>query len=197
MIGSKKYLGSLLLIVLSAAGLAVCGFVFFRTAGTEFFDRGGRLPVYDNAPGFTLTERSGRPLTQSALEGKVWVADFIFTRCMGPCPFMSLRAQEILAKVPGFTMVSFTSDPAYDTPEVLARYADRYKADPDRWLFLTGPKEEMSRIAKEFKFGGIDAPDMHSTRFILVDQQGQVRGYYDSNDPEHLARLKRDIRSLN
>lgn len=184
------------LIALLAVFAVLCGVIGWRLNALGYFQKGGHLPVLAAAPAFQLTERSGRTLTNQDLEGKPWVASFIFTRCGGPCPLMSLRTQELTREAPGITAVSFTSDPGYDSPEVLARYADRHKADKDRWLFVTGPMAEMSRIAKEFNFGGIDQPDLHSTRFALVDDRGQVRGYYRSDDPEHLARLRRDIRSL-
>lgn len=196
MSASKKSKNPLFPILLVAALAVILGAMFYRLETMGYFGKGGHLPDYGAAPDFSLTERDGQPFGRTDLNGKVWIASFIFTRCPGPCPFMSLRTQELLGKVKGLTAVSFTSDPGYDTPEVLAGYAKKYKADADRWLFLTGAKEEMSRIAKEFKFGGMDVPDMHSTRFVLVDSKGLVRGYYDSNDPEHLARLTKDAREL-
>ncbi len=190
----KKTINPILGLVLVMA--VVNGVIAYRLYTMGYFNKGGQLPVMGTAPEFKLTERNGKDIERSGLDGRVWVADFIFTRCPGPCPMMSLRAQELTRALPDLTMVSFTSDPEFDTPEVLAKYAVQYKANPKQWLFLTGPKNEMSRIAKEFKFGGIDQPDMHSTRFVLVDGKAQVRGYYDSNDPEALARLKRDAKSL-
>ncbi len=190
----KKNIHPVLGLVLVFAVLN--GIILYRLNAMGYFSKGGHLSAIAPAPSFELTERSGRTLKSGDLAGKLWVGNFIFTRCAGPCPLMSLRAQELVREVPGVTVVSFTSDPTYDTPEVLAKYAESYKADAERWLFATGPMTEMSRIAKEFKFGGIDQPDLHSTRFVLVDGKGQVRGYYDSNDPESLARLERDIKSL-
>jgi protein SCO1/2 len=190
----KKHIHPVLGLVLVFAVLN--GIILYRLYSMGYFNKGGHLSAIAPAAAFELTERGGRTLTNADLAGKVWVGSFIFTRCGGPCPMMSLRTQELVRKVPGVTAVSFTSDPAFDTPEVLSKYAQNYKADAEQWLFLTGPMTEMSRIAKEFKFGGIDQPDLHSTRFVLVDGKGQVRGYYDSNDPEHLARLERDAKSL-
>jgi protein SCO1/2 len=190
----KKNIHPVLGLVLVFAVLN--GIILYRLNSMGYFGKGGHLSAIAPAPAFELNERGGRTIKSGDLAGKVWVGNFIFTRCAGPCPLMSVRAQELVRKLPGVTVVSFTSDPSYDTPEILAKYADRYKADADRWLFLTGPMAEMSRIAKEFKFGGIDQPDLHSTRFVLVDGKGQVRGYYDSNDPESLVRLERDAKSL-
>ncbi len=186
-------------VPIAAVLIAFCalgGLMLHRLSEMGYLEKGGSIPVYENAPEFKLTERSGAAVSLEDLKGRVWVANYIFTRCMGPCPFMSMRAKELLAGSPGLTVVSFSSDPEYDSPEVLSRYAERYQADPERWLFLTGPKEEIGRTASGFKFAAIDKPDLHSTRFFLVDREARVRGYYSSNDPDDLARLKRDVRSL-
>lgn len=190
----KKHIHPALGLLLVFAALN--GIIAYRLYAMGYFSKGGHLPAFDAAPAFDLTERTGQRLTNAALEGRVWVGSFIFTRCGGPCPLMSLKTQALLRELPDLAAVSFTSDPDYDSPEVLRTYARNYQAPADRWFFMTGPKEELGRIAKEFKFGGIDQPDLHSTRFALVDKKGVIRGYYDSNDPEHLARLKRDARSL-
>lgn len=196
MADSKKSPNLLPVVALAAALAVIGGLMLFRLNAMGYFSKAGHLPEFGTVPEFKLTERSGRDIERAGLDGRVWAANFIFTRCPGPCPMMSVRAQELTRALPDLTMVSFTSDPEFDTPEVLAKYAVKYKANPKQWLFLTGPKAEMSRIAKEFKFGGIDQPDMHSTRFVLVDGKAQIRGYYDSNDPEALARLRRDAQAL-
>ncbi len=143
-------------------------------------------PVRD----FTLTERSGRKIRKADLLGKVWVADFVFTRCTGPCPKVTLtmqRLQEELASVPNFRLVTFTVDPEHDQPEELKRYADAFGADPDRWLFLTGPAsyiydimEKGFRLPRPIRPSGKSLPEVeHSTRLVLVDEKGHIRGYFD------------------
>jgi protein SCO1/2 len=97
--------------------------------------------------------------------------------------------------------VSFSVDPERDTPAVLAEYARGYSADGERWYFLTGDKAAIFKLAKEsFHVGAADGdatdPVMHSTRFVLVDRTGKIRGYYDSNDPAQLAALSRDAATL-
>src|SRR5713226_1613387 len=110
-------------------------------------------PVAD----FSLQERSGQTVRGSDLAGKVWVAAFIFTRCAGPCSQVSgtmARLQNDLAGHEGVVQVSFTVDPEYDTPKVLHDYADRFGADPERWLFLTGPRDQLySLVRKSFHLG--------------------------------------------
>ncbi len=154
------------------------------------------LPSYGAAPGFSLTERSGSRVSLSDLNGKVWVATFIFTRCAGQCPLMSRAMSRFQSQVKDLRLVSFSVDPDYDTPAVLADYAKNYQADPNRWLFLTGDKETLNEVAKGFHVTGLGDPMFHSVSFALVDQKGQIRGYYDSNDTEKMKQLYRDIHLL-
>ena len=168
----------------------------YKLCDMGYFGKAGSMPVYGEVPPFTLTEKSGASLNSLDLKGKLWVADFMFTRCAGQCPMMSLKMKGLAKQFPKATFVSFTSDPEYDTPEVLATYASWYKADPKQWLFLTGEKEEISKIAQGLKFSRLDSPDMHSNYFVLVDAKEQVRGYYDVNDKDAMNKLKTDIKKL-
>ncbi len=155
-------------------------------------------------PDFSFIERSGQALSRKDLLGRVWIADFIFTSCAGPCPQMSRHMRSLqtdLADLKSLRLVSFSVDPERDTPEVLGRYGERYDADPQRWLFLTGPMDQVYDIAiKGFKITVEAAREnnqiIHDTRFILVDAEGVIRGYYDSNSTEELERLRRDASAL-
>jgi cytochrome oxidase Cu insertion factor (SCO1/SenC/PrrC family) len=122
-----------------------------------------RLPVYGALPDFALVERSGRPVRRSDLEGKLWVASFIFTNCADECPPMTAemaRLQADVAAVEDIRLVSITVDPERDTPAVLSRYAERFTANPERWLFLTGDKEAIYRLAREgFHLGIVEATE--------------------------------------
>ncbi|MGE5645680.1 MAG: SCO family protein [Acidobacteriota bacterium] len=176
--------------LVAAAGLAVL-------AGCS---RPPQLPVYGEIPRFTLTSQSGGTFDSKSLAGKIWVADFMFTRCMGPCPRMTSQMHSIQKKtadVAGVRFVSFTIDPEYDTPPVLAAYAKRFRADPERWFFLTGAVPTLQNLNRNaFKLGDIDGSMMHSTRFVLVDRVGRVRGYYRTEEGESLDPLIAGIRSL-
>lgn len=163
------------------------------------------LPRIAPAPAFELTERSGQAISNKDLEGNVWVADFIFTTCAGPCPELTLRmhsVQESLEDLDGVKLVTFTVDPTYDSPEVLSKYAKRYHADPQKWLFLTGDDEPaiQSMIRDGFLQTVIpaehDGPIIHSTYFVLVDRAGRIRGFYQGLEPETKPRLVRDIKTL-
>lgn len=161
--------------------------------------QGERIP----SPSFVLIDQEGRPFNSSALKGRVWIADFIFTSCAGTCPGMSAKMTLLQQRLPAeIPLISISVDPKRDTPLVLAEYARRYGAKLGRWFFLTGPEEEIRRVAQQgfllsvAEGGGPEEPIVHSVRFVLVDREGEIRGYYDSNDPAQLKELIRDAGTL-
>jgi protein SCO1 len=162
-------------------------------------------------PDFKLTERSGRTVTREDLAGHFWIADFIFTRCTGVCPVLGARMASLaksLRSVPQaeeLRFVSFSVDPEWDTPEVLSRYATGLGNVDSRWLFLTGPHDELYRLIGEgFHLSVAQAPPdaaageliTHSNRFVLVDPAGRIRAYYHGDDEESMTRLVRDLEKL-
>jgi len=156
-----------------------------------------RLQRYGNAASFDLTERSGAKISKSDLDGRVWVVDFFFTSCSGLCLSMSKSMQGLQDKFKGddrVRFVSITCDPKRDTLDVLREYAGRYGADPEQWLFLRGEDAEVQGLARDFKLSleGV----VHSDRFVLVDQNQIVRGFYKGTDPKAVAELEEDIATL-
>ncbi|NOY27191.1 MAG: SCO family protein [Oligoflexia bacterium] len=167
------------------------------------------LDRFDPLPGFSLTDQQGATLTSLDLRGKVVLIDFIFTRCPDQCPLLTSKAAALQRALPDrpfggvpIDLVSITVDPAYDKPAVLAEYADRYGADPSRWHFLTGDPDAIHQVITDLQqvadktgeTGGV--PKIaHSERFLLIDAQGVVRGFYDS-DEDGLQRLRQDALSL-
>jgi protein SCO1/2 len=152
------------------------------------------LPVIGPVADFTLTDQRGEPVSLDHLRGRVWVADIIFTRCAGPCPEMTRKMKELqtaLASDSEVRLITLTTDADYDTPEVLARYADRYGAEESRWTFLTGDKVAIANLAIDsLKLTVVekkpeertDPSDLfvHSTLFVVVDKQGRLRGAFES-----------------
>ena len=142
-----------------------------------------------------LTERSGQEIQLAHLRGKVWVADFIFTYCAGPCPQMTQQMatlQRDWAKENGVRMVSISVDPQRDTPTRLQEYATEHGALPERWLFLTGEMSGIQKLAVGgFKLGSVEDPILHSTKFALVDRVGNIRGYYEGTSDEGTKSLKK------
>jgi protein SCO1/2 len=159
-------------------------------------------------PKFTLTERTGQPFDSTSLAGKVWVADFFFTSCPGTCLMLSNRMEELhaaTAKDGDVRFVSISTDAATDTPEVLRKYADALGAD-GRWSFLTGERTAIFQLSiTGFKLAladaeGVDVKEkfIHSTKLVLVDRRGWIRGYYDgiSDKSDEKERLLADIKRL-
>jgi protein SCO1/2 len=166
------------------------------------------LNQYGWVPDFSLTERSGNSVTLAQLRGRIWIADFIYTTCTDTCPLqtaMMAKLQEEYAAQPDIQLVSITVDPERDTPQALALYADKYQADAKRWYFLSGPRDRIVQLIQQgFHLAvaaipaGADSDGMipHSPRFVLVDKEARIRGYYDSRELEAFGRLKKDIDTL-
>jgi protein SCO1/2 len=158
------------------------------------------LPVYGQIPAFELTAETGQPFSSKSLDGRVWVADLIYTTCPGPCPRMSSlmrQVQQASISMPDVQLVSFTVDPEHDTPAVLAQYAVRYQAQPTRWHFLTGPRVALDHLARDsFKLSNVDGSLNHSTRFVLLDRQSRIRGYYGTSDDNPVIQLVYDIKRI-
>lgn len=192
---------AVLVIAAASAAGAAAGAVALRS-------RPSPLPDLGSLPPFSLTAHTGRPLSSEDLRGHVWVADFIFTRCAGICPAMTSRMARLQDEIPaGARLVSFTVDPQHDGPDVLARYARDFHAG-QAWLFATGPQQalyclatqgfrmEALEVAPDQRAAGGDGPFLHSSRFVLVDASGRIRGYYDSADEAAVRRLAQDLRRL-
>lgn len=159
---------------------------------------------YGSVPSFQLTNQDGQPFGSAQLSGKIWIADFVYTTCPGPCPMISTRMSDLqkpLEKT-DVRLVSFSVDPEKDTPQVLRSYAERLQADPARWDFLTGPKSAIYKLSHDgFKLAVSDGSDaqgipVHSTRMVLVDRHGQIRGYYDATEAEAVTKLLADTNHL-
>ena len=162
------------------------------------------MPSYGTVPNFTLVNQEAQPFGLPQLAGKIWIADFIFTTCPGPCPMISSRMSELqkpLAKT-DVHLISFSVDPEKDTPEVLRGYAEKLQAEPNRWDFLTGSRATIYSLSRDgFKLGVSDGSDeagvpVHSTRVVLVDRRGTIRGYYDATAPDAVTKLLADTNHL-
>lgn len=192
-----------LVIILSITGLliaaAVWGWIF-----SVKLNNVKNLPVMSDVRPFAFMERNNQLVTRDDLHGNIWIADFIFTRCAGPCPLMTMKMRQLqkaFSNVDDVKLVSFSVDPEFDTPLVLSNYAEQYEADPQKWFFLTGDKKEIYNFAQNslkltVKEATEETPIIHSTYFILVDKKGQIRGYYNSAEPNSLSRLATDVERL-
>jgi len=182
------WVGVALVIMLMAAALVLSRVKTPRRASPT-------LPDIGRIADFTLTNQAGQTVTLADLRGKVWVADIIFSRCAGPCPRMTRQMASLQAALPPTStarLVTLTTDPEFDTPEVLAKYATRFNSNPERWQFLTGTKKEIAAVASDnLKLGAVekkpeertDADDLfiHTTIFVVVDKQARLRGSFETD----------------
>lgn len=165
-------------------------------------------PVLGALPAFELTDERGRPFGSRDLEGRVWVASFIFTRCETVCPRITARMARIQDRArnlePALHLVSFSVDPEHDTPARLAEYARAHRASPRMWTFVTGPaatvRETVERglrvsIGRE-EGDPSPAAISHGSHLVLVDGAGRIRGYYDPEEPDAVDRVVRDAALL-
>jgi protein SCO1/2 len=158
--------------------------------------RAGKLPVISQLTDFTLTNQLGQPVRLAKFADKVWFADIVFTRCSGPCPTMTKRMaalQAHFADNPNMAFATLTTDPNFDMPEVMKRFAERHGAQDENWDFLTGEKseivrlavDEMKLIAREKPAGEQATPEdlfIHSSYFVVIDVKGRLRGVIESLD---------------
>ncbi len=173
---------------------------------TQGVDADGKFTRFSKVPQFSLLERNGERVTLESMRGKVWLADFVFTKCPDICPLLNSRIagiqDQLLASGENVAIVSFSVDPANDTPEVLRDYADHLGASK-RWLFMTGEKHQLQKIAMEGflmgfhnEEGTAPAEVSHSSKIALVDQEGVVRRFYEGVTQDESAKIVADVQTL-
>lgn len=155
-----------------------------------------KLPVLGQIKNFSLVDSNKESFLSKQLQGRVWIADFIFTTCAGVCPIMSQNMASLnrsFELVNDVHLVSISVNPEYDTPQVLADYAKRWEGYSPKWHFLTGSKEAIKDIAvKSFKIGSIEEPLFHSSKFALIDRNGFIRGFYEGTSQEEVNQIFKD-----
>jgi cytochrome oxidase Cu insertion factor (SCO1/SenC/PrrC family) len=192
--------------VTSTFAIVVGSILMIVIRGTPTKASAIEIPVIGSVPEFSLTEAGGSTVRRADLLGKVWIASFLFTRCGEACPMMMRHEVSLQVDLPlrdDLRLVSFSVDPDWDVPRVLTDYAHTFGADRTRWLFLTGDKRQIYHLTIDgFRLGvqGADPakemPILHSTKLVLVDRHGAIRGYYDSSDETELSKLVRDARQV-
>lgn len=193
------------MLYVAGLGLALAAVVAWRALAPREDPR-VQLPVLSQVPPFAFVDQTGAPFGAHELEGRVWVANFIFTRCPNICPRFTAKmasVQDKSADLGGLTLVSFTVDPEHDTPEVLAAYAQKHHADGRRWHFLRGPRPELEQVIRDGMMQPMDMGDgvdlntvVHGSYFALVDGQRRVRGIYRFSDADAVDALLHDARIL-
>lgn len=196
-------------------GWLVLALLIIGVAGAAWFQQlrkqrvGPPPPVYEQVSAPTFTDQDGKPFEIASLDGRIWVVDFIFTRCGAQCPVMTTRKAQLQTwltekEMGNVQLVTITVDPEFDTPEVLKRYAERFKAEAGRWHFLTGDRATIYNfILEDFHLEtaeneGLDVADMfvHSDKFVLVDRNRNIRGYYSAMEVREMDELREAITSI-
>lgn len=154
---------------------------------------------------FTLISHKNEEITLSDIRNKIVLADFFFVTCPSICPKMATEMKKVWLEYrdnPDVLFVSHTVMPVEDTPEVLNHYADSLEVNNSNWLFLTGDKQEIYKLARRSYMvtkseGSGDAHDfIHTENFALVDGEGKIRGYYDGTNPDDTEKAIDDINQL-
>jgi protein SCO1/2 len=200
--GRKLLLACLAVFLVLAAGVSI----------PVFWCRGGepKLEDYGVVPAFNLVDERGHTFTEEALRGHPTIIDFVFTRCDTICPIVSARMEKLQDRLldrraESIKIISISVDPAHDTPEKLAAYAQRFGARPDKWRFLTGPVDKIRALVEGPFMNSMlnegltpsGAPAIsHNGYFVLVDGDLHIRGLYDSNETQRLDDLNHHARFL-
>ncbi len=185
------------IFIIAVIGLFVMGLGAWYVIFQANQSRIEAIDIYGEVPAFEFTAHSGEPFGIGNMKGTLSVVDFIFTSCQSACPIMSATMKELYQIYHGsgtVQFVSFSVDPDVDTLPVLRDYARMWGVDDKYWTFVRAPVEDIKNLSEQgFYLPAEGLPMGHSTRFALVDQNGKIRGYYDSFDPESMAELKTRI----
>lgn len=194
MSGNKHFPRGIILALGLALGLVVLGLFVTGAALKSRSD----LPQYSKVTSFSFSRSDGGTFSDKDLAGKISVVDFMFTKCGGVCPIMTSKMAELYRLFASCDVIQFVSisvDPENDTPAVLAAYARDHGVNDRRWVFLNGPLDQVVNLTQHgFLLPAENLPGAHSSRFILVDRQGWIRGYYDGTGSmdllaDHLKQL--------
>jgi protein SCO1/2 len=187
------------------AGLVIV-FYFVLTSLIPDFGR-KKVPPISYVRPFTFIDQDGRPFTEKDVAGKVYVAEYFFTTCKGICPDMNGNLQKVYEDMKDekdFLIVSHTCDPEIDSARVLKRYSDSMQVDTRRWVFLTGRKDSLYKMARlsytiddpANNVADINDDFLHTQFWALVDRQGNVIRIYDGLKQSEVNSLVKDARKL-
>lgn len=156
------------------------------------------LPDHGEITGeFTFTDQTNEEFSTSEMAGDIWLVSFFFTSCDGPCPLLNSQVAGLLSKFKNIHALSITTDPETDTTEVLSRYASSFKASSDQWKFVRTDEDSMIKFGQNvLKLPVGEEPDAHSPRIVLIDKNGHIRGWYDSEEPGVVKAMTEAVEQL-
>lgn len=178
-----------LALLLFVGSIGVSFYLYSRTVQ--------QLPNYGKVPEFQFSDSQDKAFGLTDLDGRVWVASFFFTSCPVICPEINGRVAALYRKQKGNEKVHFVSvtvDPERDTAAVLKEYAKKFGANENQWHFLTAKLQDIQKFSIDgLKLGIFGDPSLHTTRLVLVDSKGDIRGYYSGKEEQDLKKLTKDI----
>ena len=190
-----KISNTIALIFCAAALVTACG-----SEAEEEIAVGGSTGAVNEisfpAPSFTAIDQNGEEFSSESLKGQRWVASFFFTSCQTVCPRLNDVQRGLQDEFSDMKFVSISTDPQTDDVAALRAYASEYGAIDGTWWMVRMPQEEMRSVASEgFKLMDPQDPAMHSTRFVAVDADMSIAGFFDSEDANEVEELKAWMRS--
>ena len=187
----KLYLYLLVFIVLMGIGAS---WVIEKANGSH------EIPIIKKVPNFNFTNQNGDIFSHNQLKNKITVLDFFFTNCPGPCPIMTYNMKSLyndFSSSDDVQFVSITVDPENDNIKVLKNYADINGINDQRWQLLTSELSKIKSLKRDgFMLYADELPQGHAIKFILIDEHGNIRKYFDGTDEGSLTILKKDISNL-
>ncbi len=184
-----------LIVFVAVVGIIIAGKFLYQKSISE-----NTLPYFSTVPDFEFVTGDSIPFGLNELKGKISVVDFIFTRCKGPCPIMANLMGTLyhqFNKKQNVQFVSISVDPEFDSLHVLREYAQKQGVDDKRWVFLSAPMEDIANLCEGgFKLSADELPGAHPIKFILVDRNGMIRGYYNGTEEKSVLKLQQDIKRL-
>ena len=158
------------------------------------------LPIVKPVPEFSFYNQDGQLFSEKNLEDKITILDFFFTSCAGPCPIMAYNMKELyhdFSKIQEIQFVSITVDPKIDSGTKLKQYAEVQGVYDSRWQFLFSDLDSIKNLKRNgFMLYADELPQGHAVKFVLIDQNGLIRKYFDGTDDASIASLRKDITNL-
>jgi protein SCO1/2 len=160
--------------------------------------------IYHTVPSFAFENQDGKVITNEAVKGKIYVANFFFTSCPTICPKMTsqLKRLQSMTKEEGIVILSHSVDPIRDSVARLKKYAIDNGLDTKNWHLMTGDAEDIYDLGMEgynlsaMEDGSAPGGFLHSEMVVLVDKEGHLRGMYEGTNTEAMDRLVADIKKL-
>jgi protein SCO1 len=179
------------------AAAVICSYWLTNNAESSSTPRVFGPGLAASPSGINFIDQNGKPFNTASMTNNIWLVNFFFTSCSGPCPLMTSQIKGIMELNKDVHTLSISTDPDVDTPPILKIYGEKFKADPSRWFFTRADGATLMNFGQQIlKLPVGEQPDAHSTRIVLLDGQGKIRGWYDSQDPKTRSTILRDIAAL-